>query len=75
MSRGRAETFTPEQVYLAELLADTNLTYPQIAQHLGVTPGRGQWFIRAMYEAVGVGGREGFRAWMLECELAPAGAS
>lgn len=69
--RGRSDSLTLEQQRLAGLLVDTDLSYAQIASRLGVTVGAMRTRIDTLYLNLGVvGGRDGLRVLLLECELA-----
>jgi hypothetical protein len=65
---------TPEQLYLAGLLADTDLGAPLLAHRLGVSASALQRRKAAVYRAYGVHSRAGLRFAMLALELAPVGA-
>ncbi len=69
--RRRSGTLTAEQMQLAGLLADTDLTHAQLAEHLRVPFKTLLTRVAALYMKLGLtGGRAALREHLLACELA-----
>ncbi len=74
-SRRRGDPLTDERMELMVLLADTNWNLAAIWRRLGDCTYSGMLRReKALYEELGVSGREELRVYLLECELAAVGS-